>query len=301
MRLWAGEHQASALERLLGARRRATAHPSTATADPRVLVVASGKGGVGKTNLSVNLAVALQQRGHRVLIIDADIGLGNVETLCGLHCAHDLGDFLAGRGDLSDIVEVGPAGIWCVAGGTALHEAAGLEGRHFHRLVQELLSLDLRPTHVLVDLPAGLGEPVRSCLAAAGDILLVTTPEPTSLADAYAVIKATHRSNPTARLHVVVNQAASAMEARLVFQRLRSAVSRFLGSHLAYGGAVPQDQAVRRAVREQAPFILSRPLAPASRAVRRLADELERRPVVGQPATVFFSRLKAAPGGGVWP
>src|SRR5690606_32262484 len=151
--LWTGEHQASALERLLGARRRATAHPSTATADPRVLVVASGKGGVGKTNLSVNLAVALQQRRHRVLLIDADIGLGDVETLCGLRCARGRGGLRAGRGDLSDSVEVGPAGIWCVAGGAALHEAAGLEGRHLHRLVQELLSLDLRPTHVLADLP----------------------------------------------------------------------------------------------------------------------------------------------------
>ncbi|HEX6988732.1 MAG TPA: P-loop NTPase [Bacillota bacterium] len=289
----AGEHQAAALQRLLGAR-RGDGRFAAGLDDTRVLVVASGKGGVGKTNLAVNLAVALQQRGHRVLVLDADLGLGNVETLCGLHCASHLADFLAGRGELADILEVGPAGILCAAGGSALQEPWALGRRELRRLLRALLGMDRQPTHLVIDLPAGLGDSVRSCLAAAGDILLVTTPEPTALADAYALAKATCRPNPTARLHLVVNQAATAVEARLTFERLRSAMARFLGAHLAYGGTVPSDPAVKRAVREQVPFVITSPLAPASRAVRALAVRLERRRAMGQAATAFFARLSAA-------
>jgi len=297
MRLRAPEHQAAALERLLGARRRAVRAAGGAAAGPQVLVVASGKGGVGKTNLAVNLAVVLQQQGQQVLIVDADVGLGNVETLCGMRCSLSLADFLAGD-DMADVVEIGPAGILCAAGGTALDDAVGLARTDLERLLRALLDLARPPTRLIVDLPAGLGDPVRSCLAAAGDILLVTTSEPTALADAYSVVKATCRLNPTVRIHVVVNQARSTVEARRTFARLRAAAARWLGVHLAFGGMVPEDAAVRRAVREQVPFVVASPLAPASRAVRALAGQIQNRPTVGQGAAAFFARLSAAAPGG---
>lgn len=283
-------HQATALERMLAAGRTGHRAARVGTAG-RVLLVASGKGGVGKTNLAVNLAVALQQGGRRVLLLDADVGLGDVETLCGIHCGAHLADVLAGRVSLEDAIEPGPADIWCAAGGTAVSAPAALDRAALRRLLGGLGALRGLPDDVVLDLPAGLGEGVRSSLLAARDVLLLTTPEPTALADAYAVIKATLAGNRAARFHVVVNMCTSADDGRKAFQRLQSAAGRFLGCRLRRAGLLPADGSVARAVRQQVPFLLGAPLAPASRAVRRLAASLTRGAPGPQPLSSFLYRL----------
>lgn len=268
------DHQAAALRRW-----RAQLRPAAGANQPaadRLLVVASGKGGVGKTNLAVNLAVVLQQAGHHTLVIDADIGFGNVETLCGLHCPHNLADFFAQSAELPDIIEVGPAGIWCIAGGTVLGAIHTFDQARLQRLLTALASLRQRPDTIILDLPAGINDSVRACLAATSEIFLVTTPEPTALADAYAIVKATAPLNPAVRIQVVINQAHSPREGEQAFERLRWTAAHFLNLQVNHVATVPADTAVPRAVRRQQPFVLSSPLAPASRAIRSLGRELDR-------------------------
>ncbi|MFO7246456.1 MAG: AAA family ATPase [Thermaerobacter sp.] len=286
MNLWDGEHQASSLERMLRARRRSR---SGAAVLPRVLVTAGGAG-AGRTTLAVNLAVALQERGSRVLLVDADPQAG-VEALCGLGPAGDTAGGSSGmarhRRDADPVVQAGPAGILRAAA-----PAAGSGGAEplLDCLLQALPPGTARPTHVVVDLPAGLVRDVRPWLEAASGILLVAAPDPAAITGAYAVLKVSSRANPAAGLYLVVNR-AEGTEARRVFRRLDAAAVRFLGVQAAFGGALPEDPAVRRAASRQVPFVVSDPGAPASVAVRRVARRVARALAAPRPAPVSTSEM----------
>lgn len=263
--------QAERLRRLAAAR-RTTGLPAAWLA--RCHVVASGKGGVGKSNLALNLALALAAQGHRPLLVDADVGLGSIEVLCGLRLALDLGAFLRGECEAVDVIEPGPGGVLLCGGGTALLDGAEFDRDAVVRLLAGLAALPSPPDHVVIDLPAGLGQGVRSWLAAATRVLLVVTPEPTSLTDAYAVCKFIARDNPGARVAVIVNRAAREREGRACFVRLFTACRTFLGLEVELLGIVPEDPAVRRGVAQQRPFFLGAPLSPAAVAVLRMAQRL---------------------------
>lgn len=240
----------------------------------RVIAVTSGKGGVGKTNLTVNLALALLQQGQRVLVVDADLGLANANLVLGTTPAWHLGDVLQGRCLLAEAVHTGPGGLRLLAGGTALEELAAAPASQVASLLRQLAEVAREAEIVLLDCGAGLGGQVRALLAAAPEALVVVTPEPTSLADAYATLKAIARENPGARVSLVVNQAEGAGDAQRVSRALVRAAHRHLGMAAEPLGMVPRDAAVARAVRERRPFLLAEPEAPASRAVRALAARL---------------------------
>lgn len=240
----------------------------------RLLAVASGKGGTGKTNLAVNLALAFRERGLPVLLVDADVGLANADLVLGVEPRVHLGHVLSGQARLSEAVVPGPLGLRLLPGGTALEDLAALSPQQMLGLLEDLTLTVPGGEVVLLDLGAGLSPLVRALLGAAPEVVVVVTPEPTSLADAYATIKVLAREGADACIYLVVNQAESPAEARDVARTLARAARRYLGVAVTDLGYVPRDASVPRAVRERRPFLLARPNAPASRAVRELAGRL---------------------------
>lgn len=284
--------QADRLRQLVVARRGATVaagpaalaedEPAVRVQDPpraaRSLLFTSGKGGVGTSNLVLNLAIALGEMGQRVLVIDADIGLANLDLLCGLAPRYDLGDVLAGRCNLGEAVMTGPGSIRIVPGAHAIRTGAEILDDGPARLVEELGELESDSDFVLVDAGSGLGPGATRLAAAADSAVIVTTPEPTSLADAHAAIGRFRRLPAPPRLRVVVNQARTAAEASEVLDRLVASCRQFLGVVVSPlgPGAVRADPNVGLAVRGRRPFVTEYPAGPAARGVRRLARALVR-------------------------
>jgi len=263
----------------------------------RALLFTSGKGGVGTSNLVLNLAIALGEMGQRVLMVDADLGLANLDLLCGLTPRYDLGDVLAGRCCLFDAVVAGPGDIQIVPGAHAIRTGAEDLDEGPARLVAELGELESESDFVLVDGGSGLGAGVAKLAAAADQAVIVSTPEPTSIADAHAAISWFRRLAAPPRLRVLVNQAASGAEAALVLDRLVASSRQFLGTVVSPlgPGFIRVDPHVPMAVRSRRPFLTAFPGAVASRGVRRLAHAVVREhdPPVRDRRAGFFAALAA--------
>lgn len=240
----------------------------------RLLAVASGKGGVGKTNLAVNLALAFAEQGQPVLLVDADLGLANADLLLGLEPRCHLGHVLQGQASLGDALLHGPLGLRLLPGGTALEDLAVVAPPRVLSLLAQLTEAAPTGDLVLLDVGAGLSPLVRALLGAVPEVLVVTTPEPTSVADAYATMKVLARESLTTAVHLVVNQAEGLAEARDTSRTLARVARRYLGIAVTELGYVPRDPCVPRAVRDKRPFLLACPRSPASRAVRELALRL---------------------------
>lgn len=293
--------QAEELRRLAGAE----VGQDAATVPPlaqrtRVLAVTSGKGGVGKTNVSVNLSYALMELGHSVLILDADLGLANVDVLLGTTPPLHLGHLLNGERTFEDLIYTGPRGLQLIAGGSGLGELTAATPPALQRFVGSLRRLNGRVDYMIVDTGAGIGPAVLALLLAADEILLVTTPEPTAITDAYAVVKTIVRRQPGARISLIVNQAQSRAEAAQVAERLTRAVVGFLGFPIDFLGHLPHDPAVARSVRAQSPFFLEHPISPAAAALRDLARQLAGADQGRPQVRLFFHRLSRVLSGGLF-
>jgi flagellar biosynthesis protein FlhG len=243
----------------------------------------------------LNLAIALAERDQRVLVIDADLGLANLDLLCGLTPRYDLGDVLAGRCALEDAVATGPGNVQIVPGAHAIRTGVDLLEDGLGRLVAELGELESAVDFVLVDAGSGLGPGATLLAGAADQAVIVTTPEPTSIADAHAAINRFSRRAAPPRLRLLVNQATSVAEAADVLDQLVASCRQFLGAVVSPlgPGSVRADPHVRLAVRARRPFVMAFPSAVASRGVRRLARALvrERQPPIRR--TGFFAGLAA--------
>ncbi len=261
------------------------------------LLFTSGKGGVGTSNLVLNLAIALGEMDQRVVVVDADVGLANLDLLCGLAPRYDLGDVWTGRCRLVDAIVTGPGDIQIVPGAHAIRTGAADLGEGPGRLVAELAELESESDFILVDAGSGLGPGVAMLAAAAGEVVIVSTPEPTSMADAHAAISRIGRLPASPRLRVLVNQAASAREAARVLDSLVAASRQFQGAVVSPlgPGAVRADPHVPMAVRSRRPFVTAFPSAAASRGVRRLARALvnEHHPPARSRRAGFFAALAA--------
>lgn len=260
----------------------------------RVVAIASGKGGVGKSHLSCNLALAIAQGGVRTLLVDGDLGMANVDVLLGLGGRRHLGELLDGQASLSEVLLGHREGLQVVPGASGLAELADLPPEQLAACAGALAQMEQGAELVLLDLGAGVGKNVLALAAAADELVVVTTPEPTAIADAYSLVKVLGAKLPALRLHLVVNQAESEEEAQAVACRLQAVVERFLpATQLPSLGWVPKDPAVGRAVRQQRPFLEAQPLAPASRAVLRLSAELLGRPKPNEAQGLVARLLKA--------
>ena len=271
--------QATRLRQMVGAESAAAASPVTpaqaeAWAHVRVVAITSGKGGVGKTNLAVNLAIALQKRGHRVLVIDADLGMANVDILLGAASRKHLLDLLRPEVTLDDVIVRTPHDIQYISGGSGIEKA--LEYDHAEKLLlqQKLADCATRADLILVDTGAGLGRNVMDFILAADEVLLVTTPEPTSLTDAYAVMKAYSIYAAQKNLRLIINRVYEAKESREVAQKLQRAAEKFLHMPVDCLGYVFEDTAVTKAVRKQTPLLKAEPTAAAARCIDALAQSL---------------------------
>jgi flagellar biosynthesis protein FlhG len=290
--------QADMLRRLVRSREgpAAAADPppsSAPTPTARSLVFTSGKGGVGTSNLALNLAIALGEQGQRVALVDADFGLANLDLLCGLAPGCDLGDVLAAGRPLTDAIVPGPGDIRILPGAHGTRTMADVLGDAPKRMARELAELEAGCDFLLIDAGSGLGPAIATLAAAAEGVVLVTTPEPTSVADAHAALRRFGRTSGPSTLRVIVNQAHSNAEAADCLARLSASSRQFLGMVVSPLGFVRSDPHVPQAVRSRTPFVTAYPSSLAARGVRRLAETLmdERRPRPPRPG--FFATLSA--------
>lgn len=255
----------------------------------RVIAVTSGKGGVGKTSIAVNLGLALARRHKQVILLDADLGLANVDILFGLVPRWDLTQVVKGEKQLKDIIVEGPEGILLIPGGSGVRELADLSIKQQEILLESLREVTAGMDFLLVDTSAGISRQVLSFVAAAGEGIVVTTPEPTALTDAYGLIKGL--SGLKVKLHLIVNRAANLRDGQEAAERLQAVAERFLSFKLSFLGVIPEDKAVGLAVREQKPLLIYYPTSAAARAIDEVADRLLGLPVTGQGGGGFFQRL----------
>ena len=244
----------------------------------KVICVTSGKGGVGKTNIAVNLAARFAAAGKRTVLLDADMGLANADVVCGLDLPFNLAHVISRRKRLSEVIADAPGGFKLVGGASGLATMADLPAEEHRRLMESLAQLEQACDLILIDTGAGISPNVLSFTRAADQVLVVTTPEPTSITDAYATIKVICRQRPASDLRpisLLVNEVTSATEARRVYERVAKVARDFLNVPLGDAGFVPLDPAVPRAVRQRVPFLIGSPKCAASVCVTRLAMRLE--------------------------
>jgi len=237
----------------------------------RVVAVTSGKGGVGKTNVSVNLAIALARRGRRVMLMDADLGLGNVDVLLGLRPERDLSHVLAGQCALEEVILAGPASIRLLPAGSGWEGVATLGAAEHAGLIRAFSTPELACDALLVDTAAGLTPSVLTFSRACQDIVVVLCDEPASITDAYALIKVLSRDHGCHRFRILANMVRSAEAGRALFDKLLRVSARFLDVSLDYMGTVPFDDCVHRAVQRQRAVVEAFPGSRAALAFKNLA------------------------------
>lgn len=256
----------------------------------RVVAVTGGKGGVGKTNVSVNLAVSLAEMGKRTLLMDADLGLANVDVLLGLSPKFTLADLIAGRCGLEDVLLEGPEGVLVVPASSGFRHMAELTPAEHVGLVNVFSELQRALDFMVVDTAAGISDSVLTFCQAAQDTVVVVCDEPASITDAYALIKVLARERGLDRVHVIANMVRDPNEGRKLYEKLARVCERFLGDvALHYLGAVPQDDWLRRAVQRQQPVVKAYPGSPSARAITDIARTTARwQPPVGARGNVEF-------------
>lgn len=240
----------------------------------RTISFLSGKGGTGKTNICVNLGVTIQRLGKKVLIIDGDLGLANVEVILGLTPKYTLYDVLYRNMDLESIVTYGPEGVLIIPGGSGALELSRIDIDKQKILMEQLIELGSNVDYIFIDGGAGIHQDVLTFASGSDEIIIVTTPEPTSLADAYTLIKAITLSNTRREIKVIVNRVKSLSEGEDTVDRLNILLERFLRFSVTHLGNIPDDIWVERAVKEQSPFVIRYPFSKASRAVNEIALKL---------------------------
>lgn len=253
---------------------KADRDPSSASTC-RVITVSSGKGGVGKTSLVLNLGLALVRMGHRVVVIDADLGLANIDVMLNSVPRFNLSDVLSGEKSIRDIIMRGPLDLKIIPGGSGLFDLANLDRGKRQVLIDQFSDLEEEGDFILIDTSAGISRNVVGFIGAADDFILVTTPEPTALTDAYGMLKVVSEKKLKRLSHVVVNSTKNLHQGYKTFTGLNRVVASYLPAmELNYLGEVRYDSAVSNAVHSFSPFLISKPRSAASTAVNRIAWRL---------------------------
>lgn len=247
----------------------------------RVITVTSGKGGVGKSNISLNLAIQFSRLRKKVVILDADFGLANIEVMLGIRPQYNLSDVIFRGRNVGEIITKGPGNIGFVSGGSGIHELTNLTSGQLKILVNVMYQLDNIADIIIIDTGAGISDNVMEMILSSAEILLVATPEPASITDAYVLLKTLKSQDgynrDSLKIRLLGNRTQNTAEGRELFEKLDSVVGRFLGMEMDYMGAVPYDSFLQKAVMKQRPVSLAYPNAPSSRAIQELASILENR------------------------
>lgn len=270
----------------------------------RVITVTSGKGGVGKSNTSINLAVQFKKMGKRVIILDADFGLANIEIMFGAVPKYSLCDLIYQGKSITDIITWGPMDVGFISGGSGIAGMFNLSLDYLNYIIQNLAQLDSIADIIIVDTGAGIADAVLEFLVASGEIILVTTPEPTSITDSYSLLKALYHhprfDQDATKVKLLANRVAKETEGQVLFNKLNAVVERYLKVPMVYLGYVPEDSQLSRSVMQQVPVSLQNPSAKSTAAYERIAGRLldktesERQPKRGMAA--FFTHIIAGKG-----
>jgi flagellar biosynthesis protein FlhG len=242
----------------------------------RFIAVTSGKGGVGKTNIVANLSVTLSELGKKVVVLDADFGLANLDVLLGLTPRYHLGHVLYGDKDLGEIIVQGPEGVQIIPASSGLQQMSELTLLQRNRLVEDFIRLGTDIDYFIIDTAAGISRNVVHFLISAGEVFVVSAPEPTAIVDAYAIIKIILAEDSEKIIRVIINSVRKAEDAHEVFCQINSVVKRFLNREIDYLGHIERDNHVQRAVKNQMLVTRCFPNAPASRCFRELARHVVR-------------------------
>ena len=249
----------------------------------QVIAVTSGKGGVGKTTVAVNLALALADLGRRVVLVDGDLGLANIDVLLGIVPKYTLADLLEGRCDLSDVMVAGPAGVRIVPAASGIQAIANLSPAQSVGLIHAFSGIACSLDVLIIDTASGIGKSVLNFAQAAQEVLLVVCDEPTSVANTYALIKVLSREYGASRFQVLANMEHGNQNGRRLFEKLTKITNQFLDVSLHYVGAIPYDGSVRKSVQAQNPVYKSFPRSEITKAFQRVALKVDAWPLPVNP------------------
>ncbi len=264
---------AEALDQAAGLRRIATPRPV------RVITVASGKGGVGKTNVTVNLGLSLTAQGKEVLLLDADLGLANIDVMLGLHTHYDLSHVLKGERTLEEVICTGPQGMRIVPASSGLQNMAGLSSAEHAGIISAFSELSVTPDVLLIDTAAGISDNVVTFSRAAQEVIVVVCDEPASITDAYALIKLLNREYGIYRIRVLTNRVQSVQDGRALYNKILKVTDRYLDVALDFMGVVPEDEYLRKAVQKQRAVVDAYPRSKSALAFKKLASKADSWPV----------------------
>ncbi|HEB93534.1 MAG TPA: MinD/ParA family protein [Gammaproteobacteria bacterium] len=279
---------AETLDQAAGLRRIATPRPV------RVITVASGKGGVGKTNVTVNLGLSLTAQGKEVLLLDADLGLANVDVMLGLHTHYDLSHVLKGERSLEEVICTGPQGMRIVPASSGLQNMAGLSPAEHAGIISAFSELSVAPDVLLIDTAAGISDNVVTFSRAAQEVIVVVCDEPASITDAYALIKLLNREYSIYRFRVLTNRVQSVQDGRALYNKILKVTDRYLDVALDFMGVVPEDEYLRKAVQKQRAVVDAYPRSKSALAFKKLASKADSWPVpasAGGQLEFFVERL----------
>lgn len=260
----------------------------------RVIAVTSGKGGVGKSSFAVNCALALSKYKQRVIILDADLGLANVDIILGINPQYNLSHVIAGEMPLSEIIFNGPRGIKIIPGGSGMYHLANLKDWQLESFLAKLSHLDGMADYLIVDTGAGLSKTVLSFVLSSDEVFLLTTTEPTAMTDAYGLVKTIHAEKYQGRIKLIVNRVPSEVEAKIAYSKLNIALERFLHYSIDYLGHLQEDPRVAQSVKEQQPYVLSYPHTVAANDINTIAERIIKRDDTdysGHTVKDFFGRV----------
>lgn len=254
----------------------------------RIITVTSGKGGVGKSNFSLNFALSLIQQNKKVLIFDVDVGLANIDVLMGFTARKTIFQMIEKDLSIWDIVEEGPLGLQFIAGGSGFTQLFHLDEDRLSRLFEQLSAIQGHVDYIILDTGAGLSPESLRYILAADDVILVTTPEPTSYTDAYAVLKMVHLHDPAVHFKLVINRCSSIKEGRQTFNKLHLVANQFLNKEVSCLGFISDDSKVTQAVKKQSPFLLEFPESQASLGIKEITASFLNTPVENEAGIKGF-------------
>lgn len=284
--------QAETLVKIMREKSNQRQGSQTSKNGPRIITVTSGKGGVGKTSVATNLAIALSQIGKEVVVMDADLGLANVNVLLGIIPKYNLYNVLKGQKNINEIITDTPEGIKIIAGASGFTQLADLEHDKKVRFIQDIENLNFADI-IIIDTSAGVSDNVLSFVLAADEIVIVTTPEPTSITDAYGIIKSIASKKMNSNIKLIINRVQSAIEANKVAERVINIAAQFLNMKVENLGFIFEDLSVSKAVIKQKPFFYLNPKSKASQCINEIGLKLERLevPDSGKGIKRFFTKF----------
>jgi flagellar biosynthesis protein FlhG len=263
-----------------GLRKRRLSRLSTPEPSPvRVIAVASGKGGVGKTSTSINLSVAMAKLGSRVVILDADMGLANVDVMLGLNSNKNLADLVSGRTSIRDILLEGPEGIKIIPSSSGIQRMAETNSQENAGIIHALSEIEDEMDCLVIDTAAGITDAVTSFCRASQDVVVVLTDEPSSFTDAYALIKVLSKKYRVTNFNVLCNSVKDKQQGKALFEKFHSVIERFLGISVRHLGTIPYDPLLKVAIQKQKSLVAAKESAPASRGYLEVANKILKEPV----------------------